>query len=498
MSESVTMEPSIAMRLAARAASLVIRQAVASGGYRGNKVGVLLVRIAIAASAVSAGITVCLGQLISNTSSGAAAPALLQPMTLICTTLTALGIVVVLSSGIDMDSCLRVFAPLPIRNFWVAVLVSLPPICVLLGSSVIVMPPLVLLLHRITGVSAGLLTMIVLSLLVQGFSIGAILTALSRTIILRFQRGRTAIYPLAVSLWTFITIAAFLGWHGGHGAMQLVTVQVFRVTSLWPVIGPAAGGAHTNVLPVVLPGLIAVAGVIIALVVYYLSLSRTLEMPSHGHILFSWRAQTIFPLVYLQMVKLLRRPRVAGSIIAASIILVGCWWVVRVQVSTARGSLSELSYVIAGSVLAHVPLIARGSAGEIPAEVALLRNPRSWAWSVTLASLLVIAFPAILFIGAMTSLVAGMGSLLFGCGFIFFGCSLGAVLGAIIRPGDGTGGAEAGGLFVIGIVVYSSVMALGQAFASAGRAGLAAIALALLLLVTGPEIENKRHEAQFH
>ena len=479
-----------------RAAGLVVRQAVASCGYKGVKVSALLIRIIICAAALSAAATVLIAKLFARPGSSPVVPGLLQPMTFMCVALTALGIVVVLSSSIDLDRCLRVFMPLPIRSFWIAMLVSFPPIAVLVVATVAVLPPLVLVLHQITGVNSLSLTLVLLPLLGQGFSVGSLLTAISRAIVLCFRLGRACVYPFAVGLWVLAVTAAFLGWRGGKGVMTPVTAQVFRAISLWPIIGRAVNAGQTDISMVVLLWVTMIIGLIFALGIYYASLSRTLDVPSHGEVMFSWHASGRLPLVYLQLVKLLRRPRIAGSVTAASMILLVFWWVVRTQPAVARESLSQFSYVIAGSILAHVPLIARGSA-ELPAEVALLRSPRSWSWSVISASLVVAACPAILFLTAMTMLITSSADVVFGAGVIVFGCSLGALLGAIMRPGEGMSGAEAGGLFLTGIAIYLCVQILGQAFNDPVRTGLAIAVLALLILALGPEIEERRYSALF-
>jgi hypothetical protein len=482
--------------LALRAAGIVVRQAVASCGYKGVKVSTLLIRIMIGAATLSAAATVFIAQLFARPGSVPVVLALLQPVTFISVALTALGIVVVLSSSIDLDKCVRVFMPLPIRSLWIAILVSFPPIAVLLAATVVVLPPLVLVLHRTTGVNSLTLTMVMLPLLGQGFAVGSALTALSRAIVLRFRLGRACVYPLAVGLWVLAVIGAFLGWRDGKGLMAPVTTQIFRAVSLWPVIGRAVGAGPTDISMVALLWVIVTAGLILALGVYYASLSGTLDAPSHGDVIFNWHAIGRLPLVYLQFVKLLRRARIAGSVTAASMILLVLWWVVRAQPGVAQESLSQFSYVMAGSVLAHVPLIARGSA-DLPAEVALLRNPRSWSWSVISASLLVAACPAIVFLTAMAMFVTSGSDIIFGVGTIVFGCSLGALLGVLMRPGEGMSGAEAGGLFLTGIAIYLCVQILGQAFNDPTRTGLGAIFLALLLLAAGPEIEERRYSSLF-
>jgi hypothetical protein len=474
----------------------VVRQAAASCGYRGTKIRTLLVAVLAGAAALSAAATVLIARLLASRGAAPVVLALLQPVTFISVVLTALGIVVVLSSSIDLDRCVRVFMPLPVRNWWIAILVSFPPVAVLLAATTVVLPPLVLALHEMTGASSVTLTLVLLPLLGHGFAVGSTLTALARAIVSRLRLGRACVYPLAVGLWVVTVAAAFTGWRDSKSLMAPVTTQVFRAVSLWPVTGRAVGAGHADMATVVLLWAIVTAGLILALCVYYASLSGTLDAPAHGDVIVSWHATGPMPLVCLQSVKLLRRPRIAGSVTAAGMILLALWWVVRAQPGAARESLSQFGYVMAGSVLAHVPLIARGPA-ELPAEMALLRNPRSWSWSVTSASMLVAACPAIIFLAAMGLLVTGGDDVAFGAGTIALGCCLGAFLGVLLRPGEGMSGAEAGGLFLTGTAIYLCVQVLGQAFNNPAYVGLGAMLLALLLLAAGPEIEERRYSALF-
>lgn len=480
--------------LALRAAGIVARQAVASCGYKGARVSALLAGLLIGAAVLSVAATILIAQLVVRPGAVPAVSGLLQPVAFICVTLTALGIVVVLSSGIDVDRCVRVFMPLPVRSIWIAILVSFPPVAVLFAATVVVLPPLVLALHRMTGMSPLALAAVLLPLLGQGFAVGAMLTALSRAIVLRFRLGRACVYPLAVGLWVLAVAGAFAGWRDRTGLMAPVTAQVFRAVSLWPAAGRAVNAGQADIPMTALLWGVVTAGLTVALGAYYASLSGTLDAPAHGDVLVSWHATGALPLVYLQCVKLLRRPRIAGSVTAAGMVLLVLWWVTRAQPGAARESLTQFSYVLAGSILAHVPLIARGPA-ELPAEMALLRNPRSWSWSVISASLVVAACPATVFLAAMATLTAGGAGILFGAGTIAFGCSVGAFLGVLMRPGDGTSGAEAVGLFLAGIAVYVCVQVLGHAFNDPARIGLGAIAVALLLLTAGPEIEERRYSA---
>ena len=179
--------------LALRAAGLVVRQAAASCGYRGTKIRTLLVAVLAGAAALSAAATVLIARLLAGRGAAPVDLALLQPVTFISVVLTALGIVVVLSSSIDLDKCVRVFMPLPVRSWWIAILVSFPPVAVLLAATIVVLPPLALALHEMTGASSVTLTLVLLPLLGHGFAVGSTLTAVARAVVSRLRLGRACV-----------------------------------------------------------------------------------------------------------------------------------------------------------------------------------------------------------------------------------------------------------------------------------------------------------------
>jgi hypothetical protein len=483
-------------RVTVRAAWIVVRHSIFSAGYRGPKAGALLGRLAAATCLLSIGTTIFVSYTVAGPGPGAATIAIIQPMTLIAVTLAALGIIVLLSAGIDADRCLRAFLPLPFSGVWIAAVVSVPPVGMVFLASLVLLPPMVLVLHRMSGVGTADLIALLLPVLGQGLCVGVTLTAVAGLVALRSRLGRSSVYPLAICLWGALSAVSFYGWHGGHGFFRSAAADISGVVSLWPVVGRALGNGHLNMMILLVLWLTVGAVTGAGLSCYYLSLAKGLDMPSHGNVLYAWHAGRFIPVVCLQVVRLLRRPRVFGSLAASALVLLICWWAAKAQDPAARAGFAQFGYILCGSVLSHIPLIARGTNSDIPAEILLFREPRRWAWSVTIAALLIVAFPATGFVGAMYVLVPGLSNLLFGCGIIGFGIASGALLSALLRPGDG-GGPETLGLLLIGFASYVAVMILGQAFNGEGVVGLVAAAMALIMLGLGPEIENRRYLALF-
>lgn len=475
-----------------RICGAAIRQSVVASGYRGNHVASFFLRAALATVVVSAGITFWLSRSLSKTAPLGPSMAVLKPVSLLAIDMTALGIVAVLSAGTEKNTLLSALMSLPIENIWIGVALSFPAVLVLLTSSVIILPPAVLILGHITGVETLRITLILIPLLTLGFSVGVTLTAMAQRIVCRLRLSLAAIYPIGVASWTLLSMLFLMGWRGGGGFLDQVSGTISNVVSSWPIIVGILNDERNAIPLLILLWVIACAAFLVGLLLYYSSLSSILGLPAHGRVILHWKARGRIPLLRLQVVKLLRRSRVAGSLSATIIVLAVCWLLTATRALAARESLAELCYVIAGSILAHIPLIARGEKSLLVPEVVILRNPRRWAWSVVAGGFVLISIPAIAFIILMSISVPDRKLAVFGVGIILFGCSFGALMGVILRPGADNVGGESAGLIIIGITVYIAVQILGQAFQDPIRIGLAALVLAAVFLPIGAEIENSR------
>lgn len=172
-----------------------------------------------------------------------------------------------------------------------------------------------------------------------------------------------------------------------------------------------------------------------------------------------------FPLLRLELTRLVRRRRVQSAIVTALVVQAGLFVLFHSLEPAARPSFLDNAVLVNSILIAYAPLLARGmSSRSTPYAKVLACKPAGWALAVTAAGLIV---------GVCTSAPAlvlwsiGMGDagvLMAGLGLAMFTAAVGAVAGFLLMPNEETGLGETLGM----LAVAGSLFIVAKALTSVG------------------------------
>jgi uncharacterized membrane protein YhaH (DUF805 family) len=323
-----------------------------------------------------------------------------------------------------------------------------------------------------------------------GVGLGLLASSAASVLTRRLHAARRSAYPAAVGLWAAMAAVCVLGNLPHPSGAAAWCAAAASGLSLWPV---ASLVASTPALAIVSTALCATGVFGAGCAAYYGQMASAIDDIDSRAVRLTWHARRPLPLVRLQLMKLRRRPRFSASAAATAFVLALCWIAIEELPGPGQSGLVEFGFVIASAALAHIPLLARGTATRFQApEVVLLGAPGRWASSVCVSALVAVMPLAAGFTLGIAVLGQPWQLISFGVGVMALGIALGLAAGFVLVVGADNTGGEALGLCAVAITVYAAVQALGVLTRSPVAVGALCLCGALALLPLGPMIEQRR------
>ncbi len=451
--------------LALRIAQASLRHWAARCGYTKSDLVRPAVYMLLLGTLVSATLTLELRSKLPSSPAPAADPtvaAILRGVFLTIFLGSALVVIIIHSSGVEDSRLLAALRPLPITSWLLVASLNLPIAIVLAAGGAIVVPPITVVLMHLGR--APLLPAIAASLLAvaSGAALGLVLQSAGKLALGWSRRLKLLAYPATVGAWALATAAEFW-WLRNHVGPVSARGQngVADILLIWPTAAGYAlapsGGRLVELLAV------ATALALIALLLYRLSLPVGLGQKPIAPVGVGWTSRGLLPLFRLELLRLLRRPRVLASYAATLVLIAGAMiWLMTGGHQDAISS-AQFLFLPLSVGLAHIPYIARGySPRHRPEQLRLGLPPAAWATAVAFAADLVAATLGLALVAGFYAVTGDWQVVMLGAGLLLFILGLAGAVGATVLPGPENSGGEAAGLLGIGIAVGLVTMLAGQ------------------------------------
>lgn len=345
--------------------------------------------------------------------------------------------------------------PLSLPQLWKVLLA--PVAAVLLLVLLVAAPALAVALGKIDGSYSATLSLYLVASLF-GFQISVV----GQLIACACLRPWPNLEPVSL----FFVLAVGLLYPVGSGALVLFASTPFAASERL-VLGPAAL-AYTGSLSRILVGLVGPVAVACVTSWGFRSVNPVLSEAGARRAFIESRFTSPFPLVRLQLARLVRTPSVIGILLVWGCALVFCVSF-RSSLKTRFGIAVDDAVVMLGFLPTASAAMVRGlSRGHVPIEGQLGFRASSLTFAGALASFVlasVTAVPALIASGGNSK-----GLLVTVLAVLLWGCCFGAMLGALVRPVPDNAGDSAKAM----IAYHFAIFAVGSALDSVYELGPAA------------------------
>jgi hypothetical protein len=398
--------------------------------------------------------------------------------------LVALVTLTTTTSVIDESTLLRVCRPLPISNAAIAAGIAAPVIGVVAALSVLLMPAAAALLVAMTSVAWPTIIVIYVAAVAAGLVWGLILACAARLLVAVTRTSRILLYPTGLLLAS------------GYALVEIISVNpgVSVRPAAWIGGVPAIVGLASS--PEVVSPTVLVLSVAIVLTVVFTGFCWAALWLSpreqEGRPVFRWGAGRPTRLVELELIRLLRHPRIAGSMCAIGVVIAGTFGVLtRLPAGSWPDYLGGLLVAVAVA-LSHPGLLARGYSDRLPQQIQILGEPARWVLRMNAAVGALVLAPVALVV-VLSAVVAGeAGYAVFALGVSAFATTAGYLVGTLLPVGRNNVSGEVVGLGAVGIGVYAFLSLVGHFIPSPLDLGVCCMMAALVVVLASMALEQRR------
>jgi hypothetical protein len=399
----------------------------------------------------------------------------------------AVAIVATVNSVIDESAIAKVCGPLPISNVTIAAATVVPVLGIAASLAILLMPAALTVLDRLVAISTGAWALGYATVVELGLIWGLLGALVSRAVTRALRGTRGMAYPVGLILM------------GALGVAEGVSISAGKVAPLsWLTLVPALLSAADNEAVGRLLALFLASGLVLAVVVFAYCVCVLRLSPRQGgsRPAFTWRSGGSLPLFRLEVVRLLRQPRVTGSLCAILLIVVaGAAALTRVNAGV-RSDLFGALVVGGGVAMAQPALLSRGYSPRLaPMEVRLFGRPAAWALTVAAAAGTIVLVPFVVVLVAAWLVFQDAGAVVFAAGGCMLAVGSGYLVGTIFPVGPKNVAGEMVGLTLVAVAVYGCLAVVGHFAASPIEVGVVSAICGGAAAAGAAEVESRRWQA---
>lgn len=439
---------------------------------------------ALLGAAVVAGLAAVLAQV------GLAGVDGVLPVTVVLPWVSAVAILVfagatlaALCSMTDDYPVRQALAALPLADGAILLGAVAPVVVALLLGGGLLVPAISAGVVALTGAGAGAVWPTVAGSVGLGLAAGLILSAGARSLVRVLGGSRGSVYPAGIV---------------GLGALGLGVLACLRATGptgMWwrDVVVPGSASSVASRAPGGVPvvAAIALAG---ALAVYCYAVPSDLGRPGESRPLVVWSPRGPWPLLWLEVVRLARQPRLVGSLAAVhAVALAGFWWLSRSVEPAIRADVLGAVLTVFAAALVHPFLLLRGySAVPYPAQVLLGQPVLRWLSRLAGACALLVSIPVLLLVLVAAGPWGSPAFAMFAAGVSLLGAGLGLAVGVVRPLGPGAVAVETGLLMATGLLLYAALVGMGQLVSTPASLGCACLVAGVGAFAVAGAAERRR------